>query len=72
MGGKAQALGRRGGNEAVEFGHPVVVERIQGTPEGVIVEMTGLNAWGNEPRERFILEKMGHEIELLVHESPDR
>jgi hypothetical protein len=30
---------------------------------------TILNAWGNETRERLILEKMGHEIELLVDEA---
>src|SRR5262249_45283361 len=44
-------------------------ERIQGTPEGVIVEMTGLNGRGNESRERFILEEMRDEVELLVHEA---
>jgi hypothetical protein len=68
-GRKAQALGRRSGNEAVEFGHAHGVQRIQGTPKRVIVEMAGLNAWGNEPRERFILEKMGHEVELLVDKA---
>ena len=31
--------------------------------------MTGLNAWGNETRERLIVEKMGHEVELLVDEA---
>ena len=68
-GGKAQALGGGGRNEAVECRHAIVVERIQGTPERVIVEMTGLNGRGNEPRERFILKEMRHEVELLVHEA---
>ena len=36
--------GRRGGNEAVELRHPKVVEGIEGAPEGVIIEMAGLNA----------------------------
>ena len=43
-----QTRGRCGGNEAVEFRHPPGVEGIEGAPEGVIIEMTGLNAGGNE------------------------
>jgi hypothetical protein len=34
-----QTRGRRGGNEAREFGHPSLVQRIEGTPERVIVQM---------------------------------
>jgi len=49
-----QTCGRRGGNEAVECRHPKVVEGIEGAPEGVIIEMAGLNAWGNEARDRLI------------------
>src|SRR5712692_3081533 len=45
------------------------VQCIQGTPERVIVEMAGLNAWGNEARDRLILEKMGDEIELLIDKA---
>ncbi len=66
---QAQTLGRRGGNEAVECGHPSFIQCIQGTPERVIVEMAGLNAWGNEARDRLILEKMGDEIELLIDKA---
>src|SRR5262245_47784746 len=61
-----QTRGRCGGNEAVECRHAKVVEGIEGAPEGVIIEMAGLNAWGNEARDGLILEKMGHEVELLV------
>src|SRR6478672_7038495 len=57
-----QTRGRRGGNEAVECRHPKVVEGIKGAPEGVIIKMAGLNAWGNEARDGLILEKMGHEV----------
>src|SRR3977135_2543214 len=64
--GKAQARRRGRGNEAVEFRHPKVVEGIEGAPEGVIIEMVGLHAWGNEARERLILEEMRDEVELLV------
>jgi len=46
-GRQSQPRGRRGGNEAVEFRHPKVVEGIEGTAEGVIIEMVGLNAWGS-------------------------
>jgi hypothetical protein len=31
--------------------------------------MAGLNAWGNEERERLMLEKMGDEVELLVEKA---
>src|SRR4029453_2266523 len=64
-----QPRSRRGGDEAVEFRHPKVVEGIEGAPEGVIIEMARLNAWSNEPRERLILENMGDEVELLVDKA---
>jgi len=64
-----QPRGRRGSNEAVECCHPKVVEGIEGAPEGVIIEMAGLNTWGNEARDGLILEKMGHEVELLVDKT---
>ena len=67
---QAQTLGRRGGNEAVECGHAKGVERIEGSPERVIIEMAGLNAGGNEARDRLIVEKMGDEVELLVNKTP--
>ncbi len=66
---QAQPLGRRGGNEAVEGGHPRFIQGIEGTSERVIVEMAGLNARGNEARDRLMLEKMGDEIELLMEKA---
>ena len=68
-GRQPQTPGRRGGNEAVECRYPKVVEGIEGAPEGVIIEMAGLNAWGNEARNRLILEKMGDEVQLLVDKA---
>src|SRR5262245_49506907 len=68
-GRQAQTCGRRGGNEAIECRHAKVVEASEGTPEGVIIEMAGLNAWGNEARDRFILKKMGDKVELLVDKA---
>ena len=56
---QAQTLGRRGGNEAVEFGHANGVRRIESSPERVIVEMARLNAGGNEARERLLWKKWG-------------
>src|SRR5215510_14715832 len=61
---QSQTRGRWGDNEAVECRHPKVVERIEGEPEGVIIEMAGLNAWGNEARDGLILEKMRNEVAL--------
>jgi hypothetical protein len=68
-GRQPQAPGRRGGNEAVECRHPRLVQCIESAPERVIIEMAGLNTWGNEAREGFILEKMGDEVELLVDKT---
>jgi hypothetical protein len=67
--GKPQALGGRSCNEAVECRYPISIERIQGTAKRVIVEMTGLNARSDETRERLILKKMRHEVELLADEA---
>src|SRR4030095_2815710 len=64
-----QTCGCRGGNEAIECRHAKVIEGIEGTPEGVIIEMAGLNARGNEARDRFILKKMGDKVELLVDKA---
>ena len=64
-----QTRGRRGGNEAVECRHPKVIEGIEGAPEGVIIEMAGLNTWGNKARNRLIVEKMGDEVELLIDKT---
>src|SRR5262249_10030912 len=61
--------GRRGGNEAVEGRHAQVVEGIAGGPEGVILEMAGLQAWGKEARDRLMLEKMGPELPLVVEKA---
>jgi len=61
--------GRCGGNEAVECRHAKVVEGIEGAPEGVILAMAGLHAWGHEARERLRLENMGPEVQLLVKKA---
>jgi hypothetical protein len=68
-GRQPQTPGCRGGNEAVECRHSIVVERIEGPPEGVIIEMAGLNTGGNQTRDRLILEKMGDEVQLLVEKA---
>jgi hypothetical protein len=64
-----QTRGRCGGNEAVECRHPKVGEGIEGAPEGVIIEMAGLNAGGNETGDRLMLEKMRNEVELVVNKA---
>src|SRR6516162_11481004 len=40
-GRKAQALGRRRRNETVECGDAIAIERIQGSTEGIVVELVG-------------------------------
>ena len=50
-------------------GLALVVERIEGPPEGVIIEMAGLHTRGNQARDRFMLEKMRDEGPLLVEKA---
>jgi hypothetical protein len=66
-GRQAQAVGSGRGYEAVEFGDPIGIERIQGPTEGVIVELRGSNTGRNEAVGGFILEKPGDEVERLLN-----
>jgi hypothetical protein len=66
-GRKAQALGSGRGHEAVEFGDPIGIERIQRPTEGVIVELCGSNTGRNEAVGGFILEKPRDEVERLIN-----
>src|SRR4029453_16169574 len=68
-GRQPQTRGARSGNEAVEGCHSRLVQRLKGAPEGGIIEMTGLNAGRHKASDGFILEKMGHERELLVEKA---
>src|SRR5262249_39618891 len=68
-GRQSQPCGRRGGHEAGECRHAKVVEGIEGAPEGVIMAMAGLNAWGHEARHRLMLEKRGPEVQLGVEKA---
>jgi hypothetical protein len=74
-----QPRGRCGGNEAVECRHPQGVEGIEAAPEGVILAMAGLHAWGNETCERLMLETMraagalvGEKAQTVAHHGLDR
>jgi hypothetical protein len=64
-----QTPGCRGGKEAGECRPPIGVERIEGTPEGVIMAMAGVNPGGNQARARLMLEKMGHEVQRLGEQA---
>ena len=66
---QAQALSGCGSKEAVEFRHPIVVERIQSPTEGVIVELCRSHTRRNEPIGGFILEEPGDEVEGLIDKS---
>lgn len=61
------ALCRRGCKQTVQGGDAKGIERIEGTPQGVIVQMAGFDRRSDEPRGRFILEKVGHQVQLWVH-----
>src|SRR4029434_4082317 len=68
-GSRPQPLSGCSGKEARECRDAIGIEGIEGPAERVIVEMAGLHAWGNEPRERLMLEKMGDEVELLMNKA---
>src|SRR5688572_19764702 len=63
---KAQARGSGSSHEAVEFGYPISIKRIQGPTEGVIGELCRSNTGRNESVGGFILEKPGDEVERLI------
>jgi hypothetical protein len=56
-------------HETGEFDHTIVIERIQGAPQRVSIEMRSFDLRGDEPVRRFVLEKQGHEIQLWVHNA---
>jgi hypothetical protein len=57
-GSQAQSFGGGGRNETVECRHAIVIERIQGTTESIIIELCGGNAGRNEAGGGLILERM--------------
>jgi hypothetical protein len=57
MWGLPQAFGGGDRNEAVEFRNAIVIERVQGTPQRIIIEMLGFDLRGDEPVRRFVLKK---------------
>ena len=63
---KTQGLSSASGNEAVEFGHAIGIEGIQGSTEGVIIELFGRNARRNQSIGGFIVEESGDQVEGLI------
>ena len=47
----------------------MVVERIEGTPERALVQRAGFSSRSDEPRDRFLLEKVGSQGQVLVHKA---
>jgi hypothetical protein len=64
-----EALRRGGRDKTVAFRDAIVVQQVQGTSQGVIVEMLGLDPGGDKARRRFILKKPRYEVELLVDKA---
>ncbi len=58
-GRQPSTLSGRGSNETVEFRHPRGVERIEGAPERVIMEMAGFHGRGDKARGGRMLKKGG-------------
>src|SRR2546421_6196802 len=63
---QAQTLGGGRRNETIECRHPGVIERIQGSTEGIIVELCGSHTGRNEAGGGLLLEEPGDEVEGLI------
>jgi hypothetical protein len=63
---QVQTLGGSRRDETVEFGHPRVIEGIQGATERIIVELVGSDAGRNEALGGLILKEAGHQVERLI------
>ncbi len=68
-GGQAQTLGCGGSNETIECCYSVVVQGIQSTTEGIIIELGGSHAGRNEAGGGLVLEEPGDEVERMVDKS---
>jgi hypothetical protein len=66
---EAQALRSGGRNETVEGCHTIVIERIQGPPSRILIEVGGFNARCHKPVGRLVVKKHGDQVELLVHKA---
>ena len=69
-GRKAQARGRGSGHEAVAFGAPRGLERLQGPSEGAIVELCGGNTGRNEAGGGLLLGNPGDAAERWIDNPP--
>jgi len=68
-GRQAETLGRARCDQAVEVGDAIGVQRIEGAPQGIIVELLGGHARRNEAVGRLILEEHGDQIEGLMDKA---
>jgi hypothetical protein len=68
-GGKTQALGSGGRQEAVEFGYPIGIERIQGPASGSIIELLRGHAGRHELVGGLIMKESGDQVERLIDKS---
>jgi hypothetical protein len=68
-GRKAQALRSSRGNEAVEFGHAIAIEGIEGAAQGIIIELLWCDTRRNQSVCGLMLEEPGHEIQGLINKS---
>jgi len=67
--GQSETLGGARRNQAVEVGDAIGVQRIEGAPQRIIVELLGGHARRNEAVGGLILEKPGNQIEGLIDKS---
>jgi hypothetical protein len=69
-GRECQALRSGRGHEAVEFGHAIAIEGIQGPTEGVIVAWPGSPAGRQQSGGGLVLEEAGHKVARLGDQPP--
>jgi len=65
-GDESQPLGSTHRNQTVEFGHTIGIEGIQGTPQGVVIELGRGHPRRNESRRGLIMEEAGDQIKRMI------
>jgi hypothetical protein len=62
-----QALGGRGRDATVEFRDPIGLAGIYSPAQRIVMELRGGDRWGDEPRGRWMVDKVRDEGQWVVH-----
>jgi hypothetical protein len=67
--GQPQTSDRRGGNETIECGHPILIQCIPGAPESISLEVVGVDLWRQEPVRGIGVQKHRDPVAWVVHKA---